>query len=413
MQAVNSLSHDSPWLSAEDAAALLKVRRSSLYSYVSRGLLRAQAMAGQRGKRYLQSDVLRLARQRQTVRNPASLAQSTLDWGQPVMASSLTLVQGGRLYYRGRDALQWAEHSSLEQTAEWMWQGVAFEPRPAVDHAAVAPPAGHRPASLPDFACILAAWHAQARPDQPQALLQAMATALLGAPSHESSQPAHEHLAQRWRLDAPGASSLRRALVLCADHELNASSFATRVVASTGASLQACLGAGLAALSGAMHGGVTRQIDRQWEAWHAHRTLAPSLALLLKHARSGHAPAGFTGFGHPLYPQGDPRAQAILQQLPPDPGRERLIDQVYAHAGLLPSLDYALVALQRGLRLPPGAAFAIFALGRTVGWIAHALEQRASGQLIRPRAVYSGPDPAADAGSSASASGSGRIVRFR
>ncbi len=198
MQAVNSFSHDSPWLSAEDAAALLKVRRSSLYSYVSRGLLRAETTVGQRGKRYLQSDVLRLARQRQTVRNPASLAQSTLDWGQPVMASSPTLVQGGRLYYRGRDAVEWAQRASLEQTAQWLWQGLAFEPRPVADPAAQAPAVCSGPGRLPDVARILAAWHAQPRPVQPQALLQAMCSALLGAPSQPGAPPAHERLAQHW-----------------------------------------------------------------------------------------------------------------------------------------------------------------------------------------------------------------------
>ena len=61
--------------------------------------------------------------------------------------------------------------------------------------------------------------------------------------------------------------------------------------------------------------------------------------------------------------------------------------------GRAPNIDFALVALRRGLGLPEGAAFNLFALGRSLGWIAHALEQRETGQLIRPRAVYRGPEP--------------------
>lgn len=405
------LEADSPWLSAEAAAALLAVQRSSLYSYVSRGLLRAQKVPGGRGSRYLQSDVMRLVRQRQAVRSPARLAQSTLDWGQPVLSSAITLVRDGRLYYRGRDALQWAAHATLEQTAQWMWHGGCADqpPASAADSAGPRTNAGTR---LPTPAAALAAWHAaEGHDDRPQALLQAMCGALLGDESAAAPPAAHERLQRHWQVNGAAADILRRALVLCADHELNASGFAARVVASTGASLQASIGAGLAALSGPLHGGMTQRIDAHWDEWHAHDgAIAPSLAALLRDTQRGRTPHYCAGFGHPLYPQGDPRSQALLQCLPPEQRRQRLLDDVHAQTGLRPSLDYALVAVQRALRLPAGAAFVLFALGRTVGWIAHALEQRASGQLIRPRAVYSGAEPqnAPPAGAPA-----GRRVRFR
>jgi citrate synthase len=411
---VNSLSNEagSFWLSAEDAAALLAVRRSSLYSYVSRGLLRAQKKPGERGSRYLQSDVLRLARQRQAVRNPASLAQSTLDWGQPVLPSSITLVQDGHLYYRGRNAVQWAKHATLEQTAKWLWQGFEVTEPPHVKSGAAATGFTSEASSgLPTLESIQAAWHLQAHTDNPPTLLHAMCTALLGTPRRDASQAIHERLQAHWDLDTEAADTLRHALVLCADHELNASSFAVRVVASTGASLQACVGAGLAALSGPLHGGVTQQIDQQWDEWHSHSAIAPSLAALLQHTQRDSAPQFRAGFGHPLYPHGDPRSEALLQHLPPASQRQCLLDKVYKHTGLRPSLDYALVAIQRTLCLPSGTAFLLFALGRTAGWIAHALEQRASGQLIRPRAVYVGSAPQAPA--SAHTSTSGRMIRFR
>jgi len=111
-----------PRLTASQAAALLGIQRSSLYSYVSRGLLRAHRVPCQRGKQYLQADVQRLARQRQAVRSPAQLARSTMDWGQPVLASGITLVQDGQLFYRGENAVQLSDHASLEDAAALLWQ---------------------------------------------------------------------------------------------------------------------------------------------------------------------------------------------------------------------------------------------------------------------------------------------------
>lgn len=393
---------------------MLAVQRSSLYSYVSRGLLRAQKMPGGRGSRYLRTDVMQLARQRQAVRNPARLAQSTLNWGQPVLPSSITLVRDGRLYYRGRDAVRWAGHATLEQTAQLMWSSqqevLATARRPcASGHSA---PGTNTPTALPPAPSVLAAWHAidPTHHDHAPTLLYAMCIAVLGD-TPASSLLVHRRLQQHWRAGDEAAEILRRALVLCADHELNASSFAARVVASTGASLHACVGAGLAALSGPLHGGVTGLIDEQWDEWHADGlTLTPLLSSRLESNWHDGPPAHCAGFGHLLYPQGDPRGRALLQCLPPDERRQRLLDRVDGQTGLQPSLDYALVAVQRALQLPRGAAFALFALGRTVGWIAHALEQRASGQLIRPRAVYNGVEP--DISNPPRARPTSRLVRF-
>jgi citrate synthase len=109
------------------------------------------------------------------------------------------------------------------------------------------------------------------------------------------------------------------------------------------------------------------------------------------------------GFGHPLYPAGDPRA-ALLLRLAEDAGnaaeRQRIRALSKAVNELLhdyPNLDFGLTALARAFNLPDHAPLVLFALGRTVGWIAHALEQYATGRLIRPRARYIGPPPSADA----------------
>jgi citrate synthase len=418
----------SPWLQAAEAAAMLGVQRASLYSYVSRGLLKAQRLVGRRGNVYLLSDVQRLVRQRQAVRNPAQLAQSTLDWGQAVLDSAITLVRDGQLYYRGHSAVQLAQSATLEETAMLLWQQSSAGPT-GVDEAPARQGARHMPCSA---AQALATWFGMATvPRNHLALLHCMGDVLLGLPppaSASSSKPSaqtvtlaplHQRLAASWQIAADSDAKvdatnvLRSALVLCADHELNASSFATRVVASTGASLHASVGAGLAALSGPLHGGMTRHISAHWDEWHGRppkAALAASLQALLEARQTGQTPHYMAGFGHPLYPSGDPRSAYLLALLPFDSRRENLIDQVHATTGLHPSLDYSLVAIERALHLPPGAAFVLFALGRTVGWIAHALEQQATGQLIRPRAQYTGAQPATDM--EAAPTQLGRIIRF-
>jgi citrate synthase len=108
------------------------------------------------------------------------------------------------------------------------------------------------------------------------------------------------------------------------------------------------------------------------------------------------------GFGHMLYPDGDPRAAVLLDMLAERAAsraeRQALADidsivrAAYDATGLAPTVDFALSALERVLALPSGSAFSLFALGRAAGWIAHAMEQMEDGRLIRPRARYIGPD---------------------
>jgi citrate synthase len=218
-------------------------------------------------------------------------------------------------------------------------------------------------------------------------ILDRIAWAASGAPGsavHPSSQPLHERLAAVWDVGPKAADMIRRALVLTADHELNVSTYAARVVASTRAPLGACVLAGLAALIGPLHGGATDEV-RALLADPSVMADAES-AVAIRLARGERIPA----FGHKLYPNGDPRAAALLPRLPARSQGQRLIDAMQVMTGIAPNIDFALLMLEQRLRLPTGAAFALFAVGRTVGWIAHALEQWRDGTLIRPRAVYPG-----------------------
>ena len=200
----------------------------------------------------------------------------------------------------------------------------------------------------------------------------------------------HQRLAGAWGHDPDGsvADLIRRTLVLLADHELNASTFAARVTASTGASLAAAVLSGLATLTGPRHGGMGAMVrDLATEA----ATSGVSAVVAARLARGDPLP----GFGHPLYPKGDIRAKVILGAI----DVPVIFAEIAAAAGDAgqgePNVDLALAAVCAAHALPEGAPFLLFATARTAGWVAHAIEQGRDGRLIRPRARYVGPEPRA------------------
>jgi citrate synthase len=211
---------------------------------------------------------------------------------------------------------------------------------------------------------------------------------------HPSQKPIHRALQVAWapKRDAVGAV-IRTALVLCADHELNVSAFTARCAASAGASPYDVVSAAMATLKGYKHGGAAeRVLALLAEA----ETPKGARAVVASRLRRGE---GVPGFGHPLYPAGDPRA-VLLMRLAESSGNEaewrRVRNLWRAGSELLhdfPNLDLGLAAVTRTNGLPDQAPVLLFALGRTIGWIAHAIEEYASGQLIRPRARYTGPVP--------------------
>ncbi|MGO4726969.1 MULTISPECIES: citrate/2-methylcitrate synthase [unclassified Inquilinus] len=390
-----------PTLSASEAAAELGVSLATLYAYVSRGMIRSIAEPGRRSRRYAAADIRRLAR-----KSEPETAPPPLYWGQPVLESAITLVAGGRLYYRGRDAVRLAESATLESVAGLLW-GVAADdpfagpvpPLPPVAAAIAAaglalPPLERAMAVLPalgvedDRALARSAAGLQRTGMR---VLRWLTAAMLRRPA--DATPAHEALAAAW--GAPQAADLvRRALVLCADHELTASTFAARIAASTGASPHAAIAAGLAVLNGPLHGGMSARTGAFLEAVLA---AADARRMVVERLQRGE---DLPGFGHTLYPDGDPRGQHLLDRivatLPDAPElavARTLVDTVADLTGDRPALDFALVLAARLTGLPPEAPLAIFALGRSTGWMAHVMEQYAAARLIRPRARYVGPQP--------------------
>lgn len=370
-----------PWLSSPEALARLKVKPQTLYAYVSRGLITAKpAPHDPRQSLYAEQDIAAILRRRKGGR--AQVAKRAIAWGDPVLETAITTVRDGRLIYRGRDAVALSETATLEDAARLLWGQPELdfaapcgpiergETAKARGYAYLARAAAHTPPAFSRAPASLATEGA--------ALLSGLACAFAGGEGLF-----HERLAATWGVGPRGADLIRRALVLVADHELNPSTFAARVAASTGAPLAAAALAGYAALSGPLHGEASARAVAYLED--AARIGAAAAADQLL-ARAESPP----GVGHPLYPHGDPRAAALLKALKPKGALAAAIDAAERAAGETANIDMALAALTVACRLPREAPFVIFTAGRMAGWIAHAMEQIASRRPIRPRAAYTG-----------------------
>jgi citrate synthase len=393
-------------VTSREAARRLGVKPATLYAYVSRGLLRSAAGADNRERRYYADDVERLRRLRHSGRRSGT-PPKPFDPLSPVLDSSICLIEGGRLYYRGVDAAKLAEHADLEETARLLWASGAHDPFAAPEPALRLPKrASDLPAALSPIERARAVLVEIAvedigaldtSPDQVARtgarLLRALAAGLSAA--KPGTAPLHAQLATAWGIDRGGADLIRRCLVLTADHELNASTYVARCVASTGASPYAVVLAAIGALSGPRHGGETSHVEILIRHLASSRDTRREVAGRLQ--RGERVP----GFGHPLYPDGDPRAASILGALAAGKLARRsgpvlgIGNEIAGLIGRKPNIDFALGAVSFVLGLPPGAGLGMFLLGRTAGWIAHAIEQYAAGTLIRPRARYTGTLPVA------------------
>jgi citrate synthase len=390
-------------LSARETAELLGIKLDTLYAYVSRGLLSSIGIADSRERHYDAEDIERFR-----IGRGGRGARARAEALMPVIGSAIGLIEDHRLYYRGHDALQLAESATLEEVAAILWDE-------ATPHSP-APTALFPPTSRGRGACwgegqlrviercqmrlaeLAAADHAAL--DLTRAGVVRTGRLVLGelaaAVGHTRllALPVHRQLAVAWKLNEAEANLVRRCLVLLADHELNASTFVARCVASTGATPYAVVSGALAALSGRRHGGASAQVEALC------RELAaggdPMAVMAARLARDEALP----GMGQPLYPEGDPRAIAILGAAKAAvPTKADWIDKVTQAAtrltGQLPNVDFGLGMTATVLGLPQDAALGIFLVARSVGWIAHATEQYDSGMLIRPRARYLGKRPAA------------------
>ncbi len=398
------------FMTARQAASALGISPATLYSYVSRGMLRSERVPGDpRIRHYPEEDVRRIVERKEFRKNPAKAAARGLHWGSPVLESSLTLINQGRLFYRGNDAIEMAQHATVEEVASLLWTGDSSQASQLFTKESL---------KLPRKTLALFNKNSDLGPiGRCQQVLSLVGASDLSAPNLTAaavaktgarilrllfsvvcrtsvSTPLDAALARKWMPKRiPSARAIRAALILCADHELNVSAFTACCIASAQATPYEVVVGALAAFSGRRHGGASEDIEdlfREAEETRQYRRL------LARHLRKfGYIP----GFGHPLYPDGDPRGRLLIS-LAETQGRrsafafaDELIHAARVLTGEHPNLDFGLVTLTRAFDLPSEAPTALFALGRTIGWIAHAIEQYAASELIRPRANYVGPAP--------------------
>jgi citrate synthase len=393
-------------LTTEQVAERLGVKPATVYAYVSRGLLPSRRNAAGKGSLFAKADVDALIAGRKGV--------------TPDIRTGITLIRDGGLFYRGRDATALARTSTFEAVAGLLWTGEPEHTPFPVDPEllALATSIGALlPASarLTDRLRVTVAAVAAADPlrfDTAAAAVQAtgrtlIATMVAALPPRDRSAvlPPGDRPEDRaaslggllWpRLTALPMSGtdqrvLEAALILLADHDIAASTLAARVAASTRAHPYAVVSAGLAALDGPLHGAASEYVHPLLV-----RAVAGEdpVAIVSGHLRVS---GGIPGFGHPLYPSGDPRATTLLELLGDHPVREAaagLAAAVRTRSGILPNIDLALAALAVRYDMPADAGEAIFAVARTAGWLAHALEEYANrAARFRPMGRYSGRRP--------------------
>ncbi|MEV0514840.1 citrate synthase [Nonomuraea sp. NPDC050405] len=426
------------WIDAATAAERLGVKPATLYAYVSRGLL-TRRHGDDRRSLFEAGEIERLARRGRPRGQPPEL----------VVESGVTALGLDRPYYRGRDALGLARTAGFEAVAEWLWSG-----DPSV--LSVVPPDGSSPDGVPVQAvwqCEPEALRAtvQAQRGLPADLspldrLQVITT-VLGASDSLRHQldpvsvaatgrrliaglvdalppaanppasdppasgpltagppgggPGEGRVAERlWARLCPRPATpallaaLDAALVLLADHELAASTLAARVAASARADPYAVVLTGLGVLGGPLHGGASygaeRLLAEVTEPERAARVIADRV-------RRGER---IPGFGHSVYKNGDARGDLLLTLVQEAaPGHDRLaaaqavLGEVRRRRLPERNVDFALAALTAVAGMVPGAGEAIFAVARTAGWLAHAMEEYEKGSLLRLRASYTGPPP--------------------
>jgi citrate synthase len=391
------------YLSAREASAELAISPATLYAYVSRGLIRSEPSSDSRSHRYRAEDVRSLKQRRTPSPEPRGLR--SFDADLPVMDSAVSTITEEGPIYRGVNAIDLAATDTLEHAATLLWDVTGVDPFspdncPLVSSEMHAVADAARQAAPIDRAIAVLALAASADPRAftraadgramvGGRILRLVIATMLNRPS--SPQPLHLQIATAWAPQHRHAADLiRRALVLLADHELNASAFTVRCAASTGLNLYDAMIAGLVALKGPKHGGAG-VLAAQFVKTLVDADVAP---IIRQRVALGER---FAGFGHAVYQHGDPRAYALLEALARAGAIEKLTreipERIAEATGELVNVDYALAVLAHSLGLPAGHELVLFAMARSVGWIAHASEQLRHGGLIRPRARYVGAAP--------------------
>ena len=410
-------------LSTEEVARRLGVKRETVYAYVSRGLLERHPASGPHRSEFDPEEVERLAERARRPDRSSAL--------EVVVETELTLLEPqGRLSYRGRDAIELAKFRSFEEVVALLWDGAPPTPWELDAERAAAiealdealgdeAPAAERIAAV---VATLAARDPQREDRDPDSVRRAgtevfagiLASLTRGRPlartpdrgrlkgrdpgqgSTRRRDPGQGSTAARlWAALSAGdtrprpeqVAALNAALVLLADHELAASTFAARVAASAWAGPYRVILAGLGPLGGSLHGGAGTAVEALLDEVAAGTD--PGAALDARIA-IGEVP----GFGHRVYRDRDPRADHLLDRLDL-PAAQDLLAAATERGLPAPNVDFALATLAKAQGLRDGASATIFTVARIAGIVAHALEEYEYRLRFRPRASYVGPMPPA------------------
>lgn len=363
---------------------MLGVRTATIYAYASRGLLGGTAQGPGRKARYSRVLVETLRLKAAARAGHAAVAATALRWGEPVMDSAVTQLTPRGPVYRGQRAIDLVG-STFEAVAELLWQRKAAwttvaprvatkTQRPSV-HSLLDVMVGLAPslrtAPLEACASVIRRLACAGGTHEVLAERQASVAAALGASLRGTA------------LNSKDQRLLDAGLVLIADHELNASTFAARIATAAGARWPQAFIAALATATGARHAAACDGAEQLWQKVRA------SPQWLEDQLAQG---APLAGFDAGAYPDGDPRGDKLIALIQPRLGApehrrlNELLSAVRARTGQFPSVDLGLSLLAHALGFPAGSASVIFVVGRTAGWVAHIEEQAASGEPIRPRA---------------------------
>jgi citrate synthase len=372
-------------LTSAQVARYLGVRLETVYAYVSRGVLNRVRLPGSKESYFALSEVRALTGSgglRRQRRRPGLT---------DAIQTSITLIDHDQFYFRGHPAGDVADTYDFEQVCALLWQSgpVRFTVDPAeVDRVRAALPSTVPVLDRLKIATTLAGASDPGRHDLAPASVIQSATRAIGLAAATlpgaTSGPVADLVAQH--LGNPEARDLvGRVLVLLADHDIAMSTTAARVTASVRGDPYAVITAGLCAVDSPYHGSASVG---------AHRLLTSAQAdpqRVLGECLAGQSPP--PGFGHVIYQQSDPRAEYLRPHLPEGP-HVQLADELRARRGWFPNVDLMLAALSLRYDLPETAGELLFALSRTAGWIAHALEEYEAKPLrFRLRGVYTGVRP--------------------
>ncbi|MDR6866163.1 citrate synthase [Microbacterium resistens] len=421
-------------LTAAQTAARLGVRAETLYAYVSRGLISRERGAHGSTFDVLEVERFALTRRRSPAPRPGTDRAPGTD-GSPlgVIDTDIALIEDGELWYRGLEASQLAGipltgsttvGGRFDAVVRWLFERTD---RPRSDASALRATDGvltagrvlaALPPQAPAFSVLLTIVASLAAADPERfdlagatvaRVTERLIAGLVDALPAKGSRPGSEAplAARLWpRLTAAPATAdrvrtLDAALVLLVDHDMAASTMAARAAASARAHPYAVVAAGLGALDSALHGAVSASCHQLLRDVADGGDLASTTADAAR--RSG---SGVPGFGQMRYPDGDPRAKALLGALRSAAREDReasaalgIADTVSAYVtertGALPSIDFALATMAFAWGMSPDAGETVFAVARSAGWCAHAADEYTRTPLrLRPTGRYVGPDPA-------------------